>query len=1167
MSNPDEPAAAAGPISSSEDAIRASLPPTPPPDPGPLDRLVDRPLTAEGLARAHWQLDRFLAVLLFLLAFALASFAIHNSDFWMYLATGRALANGTYDVLEGNDPFSYTTEGVRWINHAWLFDWAVYGLYGFLGGQGLVVLKSFVVVILAVVLFQIRRPGLSLWAPVVCVGVALLALSPRLLFQPTIVSFLFLGVTLSLLMRAVGICPADAARSADGAPSGRSLWVLPPLCALWANLDSWFLLGPLTVVLFLLGDWLQQFLAGSGKSELKSRKGLVLVLFVGLAACLLNPSGVRVFALPPDLAYLVVQVTGPVPSEYLAAGNTLYELASVDAALVPFLSPLRYDFWSQPSIGLNVAGMSYFVLLGLGVLSFLLAALAGIRTSATGLPTGFGPRLVIWLVYAALSLFLVRLIPFFALVAGPITALNFQDFAQWCFGTQVRVEGKWRLWSLGGRLATAAGSLGLLFLAWPGWLHAAPEDPHLTHRIAWRLDEDPSLRRAAQRIGELQQSGKLGHGFNYVPDVVNYLSWFSPGTKGFFDHRFALFAGCADQYARARQSLREEGEYFFKLRQDPRTVPPRRDWQEVFRARGINYVVLTAVDKKPLLSELAVSFWLSQASWVPLYADGRTVIFGWIEPGPRDQFAGLEWDLNRLAFGPVAEDRRAPLEAPEPPPEPPGFWLQYWLGPPPEPLAAATARQCLELYQNVAQRWVQAYLPAWQVACWPGPIGTAGIIPGSVSGPAAAAALVRLPQNVLLYRDRQGRGFLRPKESGPPGAAVVAVRSARRAVAASPADPGSQLVLADAVQNLWKRQEQYWVPWQPIGGPASFQEVRPLDRQTLRMVQFLTALEQFVSLKGDQPQSVLVDVHWDLAQLYVRMHYLDLGLEHFARAREILADLPPPPELKDNFTRKREELDRVYKILNTEVKKRQEYYDLKTSAGKMTALERFEIALWKPYRATDENNRVTEDRQGLGLARRALDVLGQMNLAELPDQQKAISAKLQLALLLTMGRVREAQDVLVPTLKPLLGQEEYERFEVMLGAATGNYRRADQALATLEKIAVISQKQQQAQRLKILEQTRASLLTTLAFDPPLQTLPVPRASLYLLQQLMVRSPIVPPVPEQRIQLRVLRGLLALEQGDTGMALIHFEGALRRAGPEPFPDRPIAERYVQLLSPR
>jgi tetratricopeptide (TPR) repeat protein len=1158
MSHPDEPSPAAETRPTPSDNAIQTTPPMPPP-PAPEPR-VEPPISAEALRRARFQLDALLAGLLVVLAVALASFAIQNSDFWMHLATGRALVQGTYDVFAGNDPFSYTTEGVRWVNHSWLYDCAVYGLFVLLGGPGLVVLKGILTVLLTFVLFQMRRPGQSFWAPVVCVVLALLALSPRLLFQPTILSFLFLAITLLLLLRTVNNDAQGAASGRAGGARERGLWLLPPLFALWGNLDGWFILGPLTVALFLLGDWLGRFINGRGESELKSRKELALVLVVGLAACMVNPGGVRVFALPAELAYLVVQITGPVSSDYLASGTALHELTRIDPSM-GFVSPLMGEYW-QSSYGLNVAGISYFLLLGLGILSFVLAIPVGAQDTGEA---GMGPRLLVWLVFALLSLLIDRLIPFFAVVAGPIAALNLQDFGLRAFGTQPRTEGTRRVWSLGGRLATVAALLGLLFLAWPGWLNRQPDDPGQTHRVAWHIYEDPSLRQAARRLEELQQTGKLAHGFNLSPDLVNYLSWFSPGVKGFLDRRLALFADCAAQYAQTRKALLEEGEYFFKARQDPKTAPPRRDWQPVFKTRDINFVIISGLSKDSFW-DLTLDYWIDRGSWVPLYLDGRTSIYGWIGAGPPGQFAGLEWDLNRLAFGAVAEDLRAPQHAPNLGNEPRGFWRRYWLPPPAEPLAAATSKRYSELYHNVAQRWFYPYLDAWRVASWPGPIGVGATLAGPASGAAAVASFVMLPEMVLNRPSRiPGQIVSRPVDAGPPGAAILAVRCARRALGESPDDAVASLALAAGYDTLWKSLEQHWVYWQPLAGPRDFRRINFLDRQTMRMMQVLAALTHFAELEADQPSFRLVQIERELSKLYLDLHYLDVSLEHLSRAREALADMPVQPEQTGAVTRIREELDQNYKALSTEVKKRRDYFDLKVSEGKQTILGRFEIALLAPYHTTDEKNAARDDPRGLGLARLALDLLQQTNVSKLTDQQKAFLARTQLTLLLTMGRVRDAREGLVPDLENVLGPE-YDVLRLTLSGATGDYQQADEALANLEKQAAAFEKQEEEQRHQQLERWRSFLLATMAFPSPMPFLPIARAGQTVLQQEFIRVPPPPPLPDRKAPLLALRGLLALEQGDTRAAAAHFRKALSTQGPQgQFPDRPIVEQYLRLLN--
>ena len=88
--------------------------------------------------------------------------------------------------------------------------------------------------------------------------------------------------------------------------------------------------------------------------------------------------------------------------------------------------------------------------------------------------------------------------PFFAVVAAPITALNFQDFAALNFGRLPRVDRSWKAWSLGGRIVSILAGAILIAAAWPGWLHGRPTDDVSQHRVAWNPQDmihvDPSLR-------------------------------------------------------------------------------------------------------------------------------------------------------------------------------------------------------------------------------------------------------------------------------------------------------------------------------------------------------------------------------------------------------------------------------------------------------------------------------------------------------------------------------------------------------------------------------------------------------------------------------------------------------------------------------------------------
>src|SRR5690606_24090944 len=130
---------------------------------------------------------------------------------------------------------------------------------------------------------------------------------------------------------------------------------------------------------------------------------------------------------------------------------------------------------------------------------------------------------LVWLVFAGLSAWQARLIPFFAVVAGPVTALNFRDVLAH------------RSFARPGRAVVFVAAAGLLLLTWPGWLQGFR---NRDRAAAWEVVADPSLVRVAGSMADRRQrTGRPPDDriFTTHPDVADYLAWFGNGEKGFLD--------------------------------------------------------------------------------------------------------------------------------------------------------------------------------------------------------------------------------------------------------------------------------------------------------------------------------------------------------------------------------------------------------------------------------------------------------------------------------------------------------------------------------------------------------------------------------------------------------------------------------------------------------
>jgi tetratricopeptide (TPR) repeat protein len=176
--------------------------------------------------------------------------------------------------------------------------------------------------------------------------------------------------------------------------------------------------------------------------------------------------------------------------------------------------------------GYSPAGWAFVALLALGIASFA-ANRRAVRSW----------RCAVWLPFAALAAWQVRLIPFFAVVAAPIAATN--------LGEVVRAGANARP----GRLLAIAGVLALLTLNWfSGLAGTVARD----RTPAWAVYSDPTLERAAKGVVEWRHANGIpadAHVFAAHPDVGHYFAWHAPGERYFLDSRLTLFTEVADEFA------------------------------------------------------------------------------------------------------------------------------------------------------------------------------------------------------------------------------------------------------------------------------------------------------------------------------------------------------------------------------------------------------------------------------------------------------------------------------------------------------------------------------------------------------------------------------------------------------------------------------------------
>lgn len=290
-----------------------------------------------------------------------------DPDMWWHLKTGQWI------LLQGipfADPFSFTFLGQPWITHEWLSEvlmWNAFLLGKLPGLIGVFAVMGGMTFGLVYERCE-GKPFLAALVTILACSASAFLWGPR----PQMFNALFFALLLLILEKV-------RARRANE----KLLYVLPPFFLIWANLHSAFLLGIVVMLIYAGGDWLQR--AGGGGAhdifEIGVLKRFAVVIILCAVFSMINPSGYKLLAYP-------FETLGSTPMQ------------------------TRIMEWQSPNFHLPEQ-WPFLILIGLLFLGMLAAKPP--LTISEGL-----------LVLGSLgaSLFSLRHIPFFAILAAPIITRN-----------------------------------------------------------------------------------------------------------------------------------------------------------------------------------------------------------------------------------------------------------------------------------------------------------------------------------------------------------------------------------------------------------------------------------------------------------------------------------------------------------------------------------------------------------------------------------------------------------------------------------------------------------------------------------------------------------------------------------------------------------------------
>jgi hypothetical protein len=799
-------------------------------------------------------------------------------------------------------------------------------------------------------------------------------------------------------------------------------------------------------------------------------------------------------------------------------GKRVPGLAAIAGTLVCLVNPNIYGVFRVPAelaVALQPAGLvhdslfaplmqsplqsAYYLPLragnpsGVATVAVLLGGLVAVALVGTKLRAS---RLLVCAGLLTLGLIQARNLPFLLMalaVLAPRACLEFSDaYFRDKSGAELRLHQ-----AITGRLGTLVLLLAAIAVAWTGRMQAGVPEAR-----AWFVETDPSLVQAAEQVAQWRMAGKLSeqsHGFNFSPEIANYFAWHCPQEKGFLNGRLLASAQTISEYAAVRQGL-------MGIAPDAAAD----DWRKILRSRGIDHLVLADKDWTRMQRVLQTVF-AARDEWSVLLQSGRVLVLGWRDP-ERPGMPRVAWEDTALQTRGLcpSEAERAPAKRVRPP-QSLSWWQALAVTPSKPSLDRDEAALCLAMYDVQQPSTARHNARAWEVAQV-----TAGL--GSLAASDPAEAALRLgwqagirtatassshaPAAAQFALWLQHRYCLR-QDDAPPGYLWAAIRAGRRAVATDPQDADGYLLLGRAYCHLvWNSPERMW-------GRAL-----PLLMQ-MRKLQAIAALQQAVRLRPDLERG-----HQLLIAMYRDAQYLDLALRHSEQLLKLATERGAAPnETAEQFSERLGHIREVAEAFRQDVATCAQRYG--QNYQELTLAARARLA------------------ERLGLAEKALDLLLASDVAAFGKD----GMQIELEMLLSTGRIEEAGSWLEPQQLSFLGEFNYRWLQARMAAAEGNYEVADEQLRemTIESVNLAALKDAPVQLERGVAISfaanvingAAEAIVQLPHAHLLQAATGPRfefqTSLYNLRR--------------TAELALMRGVLALEQGDLVQADRHLGRAL------------------------
>lgn len=477
-----------------------------------------------------------LMVLVFSGIFMARTIDLTTADLGRHIVNGRIFLEQL--TLVKTNYYSYTEPGLSVVNHHWGTGVIYELIYKMAGFNGLSVFNILCFIATVFVFFRIAVRKSDSVTAFFMTMIMLPLIASRAEVRPEIISYLFAGIAYSILEN-----------FHDGVISFRKTWILPVIMVFWVNLHIFFVMG-----LVILGAYFANGLIRRNRLKIK-QYGVLLTISILL--CLINPSGLNGLIEP----FLILREYG----YRIAENQSLFFMQGMFPGMIQYI---HFEIMAVLAVAI--------VLLNL----FVSRKLIHHDT----------PGVALLLLFALMSMAMIRVMPLFGFFFIPVISGSVQSFQNRLPSQKSRTLSSWLLLSV-------ALIVAFVFIFTRNQYYSA-----VTERtgLGWNRTADGSA-------AFFKENNLKGPVFNNY-DIGGYLIFhLFPSERVFVDNR-------PEAYSVG----------FFKEIYEPMQASEER-WKEIDQHYRFNVIFFNRLDYSQNAQPFLIRR-IADPAWVPVFVDDRTII-------------------------------------------------------------------------------------------------------------------------------------------------------------------------------------------------------------------------------------------------------------------------------------------------------------------------------------------------------------------------------------------------------------------------------------------------------------------------------------------------------------------------------------------------------------